>query len=814
MPTGEIFQMLRNNCSIYDPCSSYGYCYDDDEGQWACECKFWWEGALCDQQSSSGTQVIALGVILGFMMIVIFGIRLNRYLKKRRKTVTSKTQFKCKDIKINQTSSKELSKTRYPSHKLSRFLMGLSTVLLCFLTLSIKWILLKPIHISMTEKLHQRLPLFFQQHALCPIIELRKEFNIITFPIACLLIFMFAMMQKRNQSKTKRWFQVYGALPIPVDFFAHVKRTFSAVIFAIYADELLHIANELISDDDTPSDQGVILVYVLQITRVLIIGLRRYPILAAVYLNTVFTLLCATLYAWFDFAIAIFHSSLCQSDFYPTDKNFNNTEGQQLITKFNYYGTGMKLLYFQLGTDVPQYLCLAYISIKLPVLLYRRIRRPKETIDGLTREQEILLYSSLPHSTETQYVRNLFGIIVIGPSNHRYAWISRYIYRWRDDFRFSSRVLSVYASVFLLLFFITVQMILHGLPLLHELQQSLQAWIDFIISAIKPPRENSAQKTKSEFQLPDLIQVYLIAITITLTIIINQLFVMLVAIRRNLLQAFRGDDCEIPQRTPSDSIEQTGSSVHFAGYFIGYLLWGYMLVGVLAMIIALIGCSFIRFGSVRFVEYILKSAIPILLIIGFKGYLNDLLSQYVFLHQDGNTLSLKNRRLFMVFVYFNFFLDAFLGLISSITRIGRSIIGGILYMCRLDYATTGRKLETMDEGFSAYCGFIHMECAHRHPVMLFFASHLLRQYLGSSKNVSRARHKWHLVAFLLTNPMLIYRRKGYLARSHIAEKHLMLMDLKRSQTDCIEQPTHKINHHVNIISQVDMNDFMQQQQHF
>ncbi|CAF2049825.1 unnamed protein product [Rotaria magnacalcarata] len=765
-------------------------------------------------ESSSGKQVIALGVILGFMMIVIFGIRLHRYLKKRSKTVTLKTQFKCKDIKINQTSSGELSKTRYPSHKLSHFLMGLSTSLLCFLTLSIKWILLKPIHISMTEKLHQRLPLFFQQHAFCSIIELRKEFNIITFPIACLLILMFAMMQKRNQSKTNRWFQIYGALPIPMDVFAHVKRTFSAVIFAIYADELLRIAKELVSGDDTPSDQGVILVYVLQITRVLIIGLRRYPILAAVYLNTVFTLLCATLYAWFDFAIAIFHSSLCQSEFYPTDKNFNNTEGQKLITNFNYYGTGKKLLYFQLGIDVPQYLCLAYISIKLPVFLYRRIRRPKETIDGLTREQEVLLHSSLPHSTETQYVRNLFGITVIGPSNHRFAWISRYIYHWRDDFRFSSRVLSVYASVFLLLFFITVQMVLRGLPVFHELQKFLQGLIDFIISMMNSSREKSAQKAKSEFQLPDLVQVYLIATIITLTIIISQLLVMLVAIRRNLLQAFRGDDCEIPQRTPSDSIEQAGSSVHFAGYFIGYLLWGYMLVGVIAIIIALIGCSFIRFGSVRFVEDILKRVIPILLIIGFKNYLNDILSQYVFLHQDGSILSLKNRRLFMVFVYFNFFLDAFLGLVSSIIRIGRSIIGGILYMCRLDYATTGRKLETMDEGFSAYCGFIHMECAHRHPVMLFFASHLLRQYLGSSTKVSRARRKWHLGVFLLTNPILIYRRKAYLARFHITEKRLMLMGLKGSQTDCIEQPTHKTNQHVSNISQVDMNDLMQQQQYF
>ncbi|CAF4637160.1 unnamed protein product [Rotaria sp. Silwood1] len=125
------------------------------------------------------------------------------------------------------------------------------------MALIIKWILIKPIHVSMTFKFDRQLPLFFQQHVWCSIIELREEFNIITFPLACLLIVMFAIMTKRNRSKTNHWFQGYGAIPMPVDFFAHVKRTFAAVVFAIYADELLDIANELISGDDTSSDKGL-----------------------------------------------------------------------------------------------------------------------------------------------------------------------------------------------------------------------------------------------------------------------------------------------------------------------------------------------------------------------------------------------------------------------------------------------------------------------------------------------------------------------------------------------------------------------------
>ncbi|CAF2406503.1 unnamed protein product [Rotaria sp. Silwood2] len=355
-------------------------------------------------------------------------------------------------------------------------------------------------------------------------------------------------------------------------------------------------------------------------------------------------------------------------------------------------------------------------------------------------------------------------------------------------------------------------MIFRGLPWLYRMQQSLQVMIDIGISAIKPSGEKFNPSVKSDFPLPNFIPAYLIAIVITLAIIITQLLVMLVAIRRNLLQVFRGDDCEIPRRTSSDSIQHASGNVHFAGYFIGYLLWGYILVGIIAFIITLIMGSLIRFGSVRFVERILKSIIPLLLIIAFKSYLNKILAQYVFLQQAGNVLSLENRRLFMVFVYFNFFLDAFLGLVSSIMRIGRGIIGGIVYMCRLDYATMGRKLETMDEGFSAYCGFIHMECAHRHPVMLFFVSHVLRQYLESTKKLSRAHRKWHIAVFLIANPTFVYRRKAFLEQSNMNEKRLMLIGLRNRRKIYVEQPFNKMTQHASVISQIDLNDLSQRQQ--
>ncbi|CAM2708638.1 unnamed protein product [Rotaria socialis] len=89
-------------------------------------------------------------------------------------------------------------------------------------------------------------------------------------------------------------------------------------------------------------------------------------------------------------------------------------------------------------------------------------------------------------------------------------------------------------------------------------------------------------------------------------------------------------------------------------------------------------------------------------------------------------------------------------------------------MCRLDYSPLGRKLELFDGGFSAYCGFIHTECVHRHPIMLVFVSHILRQC-----KIKQFVHDDILIGVAIRNnrqprnPMIVFFRKAYLNRLHM-----------------------------------------------
>ena len=242
------------------------------------------------------------------------------------------------------------------------------------------------------------------------------------------------------------------------------------------------------------------------------------------------------------------------------------------------------------------------------------------------------------------------------------------------------------------------------------------------------------------------------------------LLISLVNTRRNLLQAYRGDYSEIPRRQQSDNLSYSVSNVHFAGYFLGYLIWGIILAAFLCFLVYGAIELYLIYGTRRMIEIVVKYSLPSSLLLYFKLYLNKFLSKYVFLQDLGDVLATNHRRALMIYIYLSFFLDTFLGVVSSIIRLAKSLIAAYLYMSRMDYSPLGRKLETLDGGFHAYCAFIHVECTHRHPILLIFVSHLVHSI--RSKKSSRVTRKWRLLVFLSRNPIIVLFRKAYLKQSY------------------------------------------------
>jgi hypothetical protein len=104
-----------------------------------------------------------------------------------------------------------------------------------------------------------------------------------------------------------------------------------------------------------------------------------------------------------------------------------------------------------------------------------------------------------------------------------------------------------------------------------------------------------------------------------------------------------------------------------------------------------------------------------------------------------------------------------------------------IFLPRLDYCAFGRSLEKLDSAFIPYVSFIHMECLHTHPVLIYFCSIINEQinqryqYLQTSKrdmylytNHQRIIFRWWLAITLSRNMQLIKLRKHYIIHSQLS----------------------------------------------
>ena len=233
--------------------------------------RFWFVAVFL--VTSSGEQVIIAGVLVALLIFIFYGLQIFYGIRQWRNRSSTK-----KEINTKLTSSKFSTVTKV---KRSRLIESSTIFILTFLvgsaSIIVKYFLIKPIHQEMIEKFQTNESLFFQRHKFCQIFDVTNEFNIIIFPASCGLFLILCLISKRvSFGRSRCWFKFIG-LPIPMDFFFHFKRTFAAVIFAIFADEFLEIANEIFKGDDSDSNEGNRIILVRSISRWLIrCFLRHY----------------------------------------------------------------------------------------------------------------------------------------------------------------------------------------------------------------------------------------------------------------------------------------------------------------------------------------------------------------------------------------------------------------------------------------------------------------------------------------------------------------------------------------------------------
>jgi hypothetical protein len=77
---------------------------------------------------------------------------------------------------------------------------------------------------------------------------------------------------------------------------------------------------------------------------------------------------------------------------------------------------------------------------------------------------------------------------------------------------------------------------------------------------------------------------------------------------------------------------------------------------------------------------ILLKAVPVICVIVMKQFITRIASRVIFLNRKSTILAIDNFRAFNIFLYFNFFFDCFMGVVSAIIRLVKSVVLNIVMM--------------------------------------------------------------------------------------------------------------------------------------
>jgi cytochrome c oxidase subunit IV len=123
--------------------------------------------------------------------------------------------------------------------------------------------------------------------------------------------------------------------------------------------------------------------------------------------------------------------------------------------------------------------------------------------------------------------------------------------------------------------------------------------------------------------------------------------------KKHKLQLYRGIYADIPSVMNFKTSSIAANSVHYSGFLVGYMAWGFVICFHLILLI----CIGIRVLSlqIRNIEIALGIIVPILVIYLLKMLSMASAGKYLFFPKQVEKLNLRSRKTYAVFIYFSFF---------------------------------------------------------------------------------------------------------------------------------------------------------------
>ncbi|CAF2660499.1 unnamed protein product [Rotaria sp. Silwood2] len=799
-----ICEKVVDRCSsLNDVCGKHGRCINIDDGQFRCECHFLFGGNRCRSISREGSQVIIAAIFVFTACITPIIIRSIYRMLKRKLDRSSTIYGKLHSLNNSEhgLSQYKISYQKKQEKKFDSFLQLLyniqisnicdsSTFILIFSTLlltsfcliTIPFIqyrlsflsILNNTNITLTNKLNIT---YYHLHN-CRKFDNYVWQNFVSLPLALIVTLICSCLKKRD-TFCLQFCHGRPSLPMPFNLFDKRQRHVIAAIFGISANEVFKILEEILIRFNTKyvtDNEGIIIELLKRIGIVLLIGMRYFPLLVSVNIAHPISYALGLIYTFIDGTYTLIYTSYCSRfSLFLFDRTLllQSSSSNDIIQS--------DLIYVLLR-NLPHFTLISFVFIKFFYLFIQQLKYrccQQSTIitnhDKNEKVHQVSFVSSIlsldliipDYQTKPEFYYTQ-GLLKSKHSSDMYYnnVITRSfakIYRCHRYFTYSIQILCTYTVVLIVIYNLTCLLTFYGI---YSIKNQLDRIHFLILNQLNWDIELGTTFINDLF----------ICSILSVIIYCTQIFNGLNKIQQHLISAYAGKYIDIPPRHNFSNNELISKCLHFSGYLCGYTAWGFIIFYKISFIICFLFRLWIRYDS-RWFQHILALCLPIILIYLLKHILMSLLSEFVFLQNFGRTPSLNNRRIYFIFNYFNFFFDCFLGILSCVIRVSKSLLASLLFMGRLDYSFMGRNLERLDQGYATYVTFIHMEIIHGHPILVTFCDIIwhdierkrhISQHSKSNKliydsimhtKVHLARFKWHLFYTLIRNEYLKFLRK-------------------------------------------------------
>ncbi|XP_032870730.1 receptor for retinol uptake STRA6 [Amblyraja radiata] len=446
--------------------------------------------------------------------------------------------------------------------------------------------------------------------------------------------------------------------------------------------------------------------------------------------------------------------------------------------------------YYTLLRSLPQFLCLGFLSVVYPVLLLRNGEKSRNSTlhwwqaDEYYMDYLRVLLKKRPSKNSARTDQSCI-------SSKVRTLLRSYVYIPMKGFRIPPKLTVSVTVALVTVYQVALLLVVDVVPTLQKMRAGVHEEFSYVLEGfginLSDKRDEVIRIVKYYFWIVEAC--YISAITTSCCFTLSMLMRSMVLHRENLLSLYRGDTGKVfnVQRRIRPSQSAIVSWMSFTSYQVAHVALGlsiqllvfFMCFGLFAFLIVVP----ILHGRNLFLFKILETMWPFWLALVVVLLIQHVLARFLFLHKDGKTLSITNRRGLYIFTYLFFMFNVLIGSIVAMWRVALTAVYNIIHFCRLDMSLLHRGVECFDPAYRCYVGFLLVEVSHSHPVMKAFCFLLLRsQDLGLSggdrcKNEEegiqlmsnltlaktarsrRVRARWHLAFTLLRNPILIASRK-------------------------------------------------------